>query len=124
MAVDNDYAVWSAFDNHYWPAVYLIDREGFLRGQHFGEGSYEGIERSLQRLLGVSPPLVTAIGTGVEEDADWPHLHSPETYLGSSRTTNFASANGAAVEDRQHFRLPADAVSQPLGARGRMDDRP
>ena len=108
VAIDNDYAVWSAFDNHYWPALYLIDREGFLRGHHFGEGSYERIERSLQRLLDVSRPLASVIGRGVEEEADWPNLRSPETYLGSSRTTNFASANGAPVEDRQHFRLPAD----------------
>jgi thiol-disulfide isomerase/thioredoxin len=106
VAVDNDYAVWNAFDNHYWPAVYLVDAAGLLRGQYFGEGNHEPIERSLQRLLGVRHPLVTATGTGVEQDADWAHLRSPETYLGSSRTINFASANGAALEARQHFRLP------------------
>ncbi len=96
VVLDNDYAIWNAFDNHYWPAVYLLDEEGTRRGQHFGEGSYEQVERAIQRLLGVERPLVTTHGTGVEAEADWPHLHSPETYLGRARTTNFTPADGFA----------------------------
>ena len=57
VAVDNDYAVWNAFDNHYWPAVYLLDDDGDRRGHHFGEGGYEQVEGAIQRLLGVERPL-------------------------------------------------------------------
>src|SRR5690349_7151278 len=53
VAVDNDYAVWSAFANHYWPALYFVDRDGVIRDKHFGEGRYEKSERVLQELLGV-----------------------------------------------------------------------
>ncbi len=85
VAVDNDYAVWSAFDNHYWPALYFVDRDGSIRDHHFGEGRYEESERSIQRLLGVERELVAVEGTGVEAEADWDHLRTPETYLGSGR---------------------------------------
>ena len=71
VALDNDYAVWRAFDNHYWPALYFVDRDGIIRDQHFGEGRYEQSERSIQRLLGKERELVAVEATGVEADADW-----------------------------------------------------
>jgi thiol-disulfide isomerase/thioredoxin len=92
VAVDNDYAIWSAFDNHYWPALYLVDREGVIRDQHFGEGRYEESERIIQRLLGVERGLVPVEGLGVEAEADWDHLRTPETYLGYGRSERFAQA--------------------------------
>jgi len=85
VATDNDYAVWSAFANHYWPALYFVDAEGVIRDQHFGEGRYEDSERVIQRLLGVERELVSVVGDGVEAPADWDHLRTPETYLGSAR---------------------------------------
>ena len=85
VAIDNEYGVWSAFDNHYWPALYLVDREGIIRDSHFGEGRYEQSERLLQRLLGIDRELVAVAGQGVEAAADWEHLRSPETYLGYER---------------------------------------
>ncbi len=90
IAVDNDYAIWSAFDNHYWPAVFLIDDKGKRRGHHFGEGGYGEVEGAIQRLLGVEREFVSPEGTGVEADADWQHLQSPETYLGQARTANLS----------------------------------
>src|SRR5215211_1269667 len=70
VAADNDYAVWSAFANHYWPALYFVDREGIIRHQHFGEGRYEQSERRIQRLLGLAPQdLVTVEGAGDEAEA-------------------------------------------------------
>ena len=63
VAVDNDYAIWSAFDNHYWPALYFVDRDGVIRDQHFGEGRYEQSERVIQRLLGVEREPVTVEGS-------------------------------------------------------------
>ena len=69
VAADNDYEIWNAFDNHYWPALYFIDADGAVRGQHFGEGSYEQSEQTLQRLLGISRDLVSVQGSGVEAAA-------------------------------------------------------
>jgi thiol-disulfide isomerase/thioredoxin len=85
VAVDNHYEVWSAFANHYWPALYFVDRDGRIRGQHFGEGRYEESERTIQELLGVERELVSVEGVGVEAEADWDDLGTPETYLGSER---------------------------------------
>jgi thiol-disulfide isomerase/thioredoxin len=85
VAADNDYSVWSAFANHYWPALYFVDRDGVIRDQHFGEGRYEESERLIQRLLGVERDLVSVQGAGVEAEADWDNLRTPETYLGYAR---------------------------------------
>src|SRR5262245_57680744 len=91
VALDNDYDVWRAFDNHYWPALYFVDADGVIRDEHFGEGRYEESERVIQRLLGVRREPVAVTGTGVEAAADWDHLRTPETYLGYERGENFAS---------------------------------
>ena len=85
VVVDNGYKVWSAFDNHYWPALYFVDAAGVTRDQHFGEGRYEQSERVLQQLLGVKRKPVYVRGVGVEAAADWDHLRTPETYLGYAR---------------------------------------
>src|SRR5215213_269750 len=100
VAQDNDYAVWSAFANHYWPALYFIDADGIIKDQHFGEGRYEESERVIQRLLGVERELVSVEGLGVEAAADWDHLYTPETYLGSARSEHVASPGRAAGELR------------------------
>ena len=55
VALDSDYAIWDAFANRYWPALYFVDREGAIRDHHFGEGRYEQSERVIQRLLGRRP---------------------------------------------------------------------
>jgi hypothetical protein len=97
VAVDNDYAVWRAFDNHYWPALYFGDAEGRIRHHHFGEGEYMASELVLQMLLreagrDVDEALVQLVAAGAEAEADWGSLRSPETYLGYGRTVGFASA--------------------------------
>ena len=69
VAVDNDYEIWTAFDNHYWPALYFVDAEGAIRDHHFGEGRYEQSERVIQRLLGVERELFSVEGLGVEAAA-------------------------------------------------------
>ncbi|MDQ1601880.1 MAG: hypothetical protein QOD68_3354 [Actinomycetota bacterium] len=91
VAVDNDYAIWSAFDNHYWPALYFVDADGIIRDQHFGEGRYEQSEREIQRLLGVEREPVAVEGLGVEAEADWDHLRTPESYLGYGRSEHVPS---------------------------------
>jgi thiol-disulfide isomerase/thioredoxin len=106
IAVDNDYAIWSAFDNNSWPALYFVDADGVIRDHHFGEGRYQESERVIQRLLGVERELVRVEGIGVEAEADWDNLRTPETYLGYDRSDRFASPNGAAFEERVAYELP------------------
>jgi thiol-disulfide isomerase/thioredoxin len=106
VALDNDYEVWSAFDNHYWPALYFIDTEGIIRNHHFGEGRYEQSERVVQALLGVERELVSVEGVGVEAEADWEHLRTPETYLGYARSEDFASPGGTGVHEHRVYQLP------------------
>jgi hypothetical protein len=103
VVIDNDYAIWRAFDNRYWPALYFIDGSGRLRHRQFGEGEYQRAERVIQRLLGEAgspagdPGIVSVDGRGVEAPPDWNDLRSPELYLGHDRTQNFASPGGAVV---------------------------
>jgi hypothetical protein len=106
VAVDNDYAIWSAFANHAWPALYFVDADGVIRDDHFGEGRYEESERVIQRLLGVERELVSVEGLGVEAAADWDQLRTPETYLGYGRGERFASPDGAASDERRSYELP------------------
>src|SRR5918995_947765 len=97
VAADNDYAVWSAFANHYWPALYFVDKDGVIRDQHFGEGRYEESERRIQKLLGVERELVSVEGVGVEAEADWDHLRTPESYLGYARGGQSGSADALSL---------------------------
>ena len=85
VAADNEYEVWTAFANHYWPALYFADRDGIIRDEQFGEGRYEESERVIQRLLGIERDLASVEAVGVEAQADWDQLGTPETYLGYAR---------------------------------------
>ncbi len=113
IAIDNDYAIWSAFDNHYWPALYLVDVQGRIRHHHFGEGGYEQSEMMIQQLLaeagigGIAHELVSLDARGAEAAADWGDLRSPENYVGDARTENFASPGGAVVDKPRVYTFPA-----------------
>jgi thiol-disulfide isomerase/thioredoxin len=113
IAIDNDYAIWHAFRNQYWPALYLIDAQGRIRHRQFGEGGYEQAERVIQQLLaeagagGIGRDLVSVDAAGVEAAADWGNLKSPENYLGYERTQGFASPGGAAAGKRRVYAAPA-----------------
>jgi hypothetical protein len=106
VAVDNGYDIWSAFDNHYWPALYFVDVDGVVRDRHFGEGRYERSERVIQRLLGVERELAAVDGRGVEAEADWAHLRTPETYLGHFRAERFLAPDGGGFGRTRGFELP------------------
>ena len=101
VVIDNDFAIWRAFDNHYWPAAYLVDGDGRLAFHHFGEGAYEEIERAIQQLLGVDEPTVSVDAGGLAEAADWDTLRSPETYVGYARgeRRRDPSASGPALNE-------------------------
>ncbi|HZM19584.1 MAG TPA: redoxin domain-containing protein [Gaiellaceae bacterium] len=112
IALDSDYGVWRAFDNHYWPAVYIVDTEGRIRHHQFGEGGYEECEAIIQQLLreagrdGVGDGFVAVADDGFEAQADWATLGSPETYLGSDQAQNFAG-----ITDEPDLRLNEWALS-------------
>src|SRR5881398_2726439 len=97
IAIDNDYAIWSAFNNQYWPALYLVDAQGRIRSHQFGEGAYEQAEMMIQHVLaeagigGIDDELVSVDASGVEAAADWGDLRSAENYVGDARTENFSS---------------------------------
>jgi thiol-disulfide isomerase/thioredoxin len=113
IAIDNDFALWRAFGNHYWPALYFVDAQGRIRHHHFGEGEYEQSERVIQQLLaeagvgGIGPELVSVDADGAEAAADWGSLKSPETYVGYERTERFASPGGVALDERHVYAAPA-----------------
>jgi thiol-disulfide isomerase/thioredoxin len=114
VAIDSDYAIWTGFDNHYWPALYFADAQGRIRHHHFGEGEYARSEMVIQQLLAeagvedVSPDMVSVTGTGTEAPADWAALRSPENYAGYERTENFASPGGILPDKPHVYTIPGE----------------
>jgi thiol-disulfide isomerase/thioredoxin len=113
VALDSDYAIWRAFNNQYWPALYFVDARGRVRHHQFGEGDYEQSERVIRQLLdeagagGVGHDLVSVNAAGAEAAADWDSLKSPENYVGHERTENFASPGGAIPDKSRVYAAPA-----------------
>src|SRR5918998_3208575 len=113
IAVDSDYGVWNAFDNHYWPAVYIADGQGRIRYHHFGEGEYAMQEMVIQQLLleagveDVDPDLVSVDPVGLEVAADYQTLRSPETYLGYGQATGMASPDGLRADETHDYSPPS-----------------
>jgi thiol-disulfide isomerase/thioredoxin len=113
VAVDNDYAVWQAFANHVWPALYIADGQGRVRYHHFGEGEYAMTEMVIQELLreagaeDIDQDLVMVEPRGLEVAADWRALQSPETYLGYGLSNGFVSQNEARPGLAQQFAAPS-----------------
>ena len=110
VALDNDFATWRAYANQYWPAKYLIDRQGRVRFHHFGEGDYEDTERRIRGLLGE-----TVTGRPTSHDDEPPReIRTPESYLGYARLARLA--NGQVAPDVEatyalpRGRLPLDAL--------------
>jgi thiol-disulfide isomerase/thioredoxin len=113
IAIDSNYGIWRAFDNHYWPALYFVDAQGRIRHHHFGEGAYEISEVVLQQMLadagfsGFNDDVVSVDPTGLEVAADWENQESPETYLGYKQGDNFASPGGFKSDERHTYSVPA-----------------
>ncbi|MCO5092976.1 cytochrome c biogenesis protein DipZ [Bosea sp. (in: a-proteobacteria)] len=109
LAIDNDYAIWRAFANRYWPAHYFIDAQGRIRHHHFGEGGYEQSEKVIQQLLAeagrkdVATGTVSVTASGAEMASDEADVRSPETYLGYERAENFVSPGGAVEDASQRY---------------------
>jgi thiol-disulfide isomerase/thioredoxin len=113
VATDNDYSIWTAFSNHYWPALYFVDAQGQIRHHRFGEGDYEMSEMVVQQLLaeagggGTDQALISVDPGGVEVAADWDNLRSPENYLGYERTDNFVSPTGSILDTSYAYAAPS-----------------
>ncbi|MGH7648677.1 MAG: redoxin family protein [Gemmatimonadaceae bacterium] len=114
VAMDNDYKIWKAFNNNYWPADYLVDAKGQIRYHHFGEGDYGQTEREIQQLLaenaatGVGADTVTPLGAGILAPPSGT-VRSPETYVGYRRAEHFASPENAKHDAPQTYTAPASA---------------
>jgi len=113
VAVDSGYEIWNSFQNHYWPALYLIDANGKIRYQKFGEGDYKETELKIQQLLRELSPKNTALQTtaiepgGAEAAADWKNLGSPENYVGYGQTQGFASPGGIIRDKSVSYSFPS-----------------
>jgi thiol-disulfide isomerase/thioredoxin len=112
VAVDNDYVVWRAFGNRYWPAHYFVDAMGNIRHTHFGEGDYDASERVIQQLLAeagsaaVATGLVAPNAEGAALASDFVSVVTPETYVGHARAENFASPGGQARGVAHDYEMP------------------
>jgi thiol-disulfide isomerase/thioredoxin len=111
---DNDYAVWQRFANQGWPGFYFIDAEGRVRGYRIGEGEYAGAEKQIRKLLAeagqglAAAPVSPITGAGVEAEADWAHLGSPESYVGYDKAENFRSPGGLRKDRAASYAAAAD----------------
>ena len=126
VAIDNNYAIWRAFDNQYWPAHYFVDAQGRVRHHHFGEGEYEQSEKVIQQLLvEAGHPEAAQVATGlaqrakgVEAAADGNDMMSPETYIGYARAENFASPGGEARNRARTYAAPSSPDVNDWGLAG------
>ncbi|MGO7182089.1 cytochrome c biogenesis protein DipZ [Rhizobium brockwellii] len=111
VAIDNDYSIWRAFENSYWPAAYLIDAKGQIRYHHFGEGNYSRTEKAIQDLLREAGSQTTASAPvvpdakGVEAGPDLGNIGSGETYLGYEQAANFASPEGLQADTAKNYSI-------------------
>jgi thiol-disulfide isomerase/thioredoxin len=125
VAIDNDFAIWRAFGNQYWPAHYFIDAKGRIRHHHFGEGEYAKSEQVIQQLLeeagrkDVTNTVVSTEGAqGVQQQSDMGAVGSPETYLGYDRAENFASPETQAANAARQYSAPAKPALNQWGLAG------
>jgi thiol-disulfide isomerase/thioredoxin len=113
IAIDNDHAIWRAFNNNVWPALYFVDATGRIRHHQLGEGNYDRAELVIQQLLAeignssVANGFASVDARNAEAPADWNSLRSPETYVGYERSESFASPGGAATNKSHNYAAPS-----------------
>jgi cytochrome c biogenesis protein CcdA/thiol-disulfide isomerase/thioredoxin len=127
VALDNDYKIWKAFNNSYWPADYLIDATGHIRHHHFGEGKYDETEQQIQELLKEHNPqlsvngLVKVAASGAEAPPD-SDVESPETYIGYERGDSFLSPGGFKQDVAHAYLIPKHLELNQWGLSGKWTD--
>jgi len=119
VALDSDYAIWQAFGNEAWPALYFIDADGRVRGRALGEGGYDQSERLMQQLLSeahrapVGSGIAPVLSSGPEAAPDLKNLRSEETYVGYAKASNFVSTEGVGQDVQRRYRAaPALQLNQ------------
>ncbi|WP_183993170.1 cytochrome c biogenesis protein DipZ [Rhizobium wenxiniae] len=118
VAVDNDYRIWRAFDNSYWPAHYLIDAKGQIRYHHFGEGNYLQTEQAIQDLLreagsaAAESAPVTPEAKGAEAGPDLKHIRSGETYIGYRQAAGFASNESLRADQSRDYSVATPGLNK------------
>jgi Thioredoxin like C-terminal domain len=109
---DNRFKTWDAYANQYWPAEYLIDRQGRVRHTHFGEGEYDRTDSLIRTLLGAKTPAARSV-----PDTTPGGLLTPESYLGYARLTNYVGRNP--LPDRfTQYRFPSELPVNTLAYDG------
>jgi cytochrome c biogenesis protein CcdA/thiol-disulfide isomerase/thioredoxin len=127
VALDNDYKIWKAFNNSYWPADYLVDATGHIRFHHFGEGKYDESEQQIQDLLKEHNGQLTVNGlvkvaaTGAEAPPD-SDVESPETYVGYERADSFLSPGGLKQDVANLYSIPKHLELNQWGLAGNWTD--
>jgi cytochrome c biogenesis protein CcdA/thiol-disulfide isomerase/thioredoxin len=130
VALDDSYAIWRGFDNHYWPAHFFIDSEGHIRGHHFGEGDYDESEGTIRQLLTLAgyanlpPPGMSLPATGVQAAPDEAHNQSGETYIGYRRADGFRSPGGLIPDRAQTYTVPSSLDLNQWALGGKWADDP
>jgi thiol-disulfide isomerase/thioredoxin len=124
VAIDSDYGIWTAFSNHFWPAIYIADVDGQIRFHHFGESEYAMTEMAIQQLLlesgaDVDQDLVDVDPQGLEVAADWTTLRTPETYVGYRQASGFVQEDVAAFDEARSYTLPARLPLNTWGLSGK-----
>jgi cytochrome c biogenesis protein CcdA/thiol-disulfide isomerase/thioredoxin len=124
VAIDNDYAIWRAFNNQFWPAHYFIDVQGRIRHHHFGEGEYQQSEMVIRQLLAeagkaaVGTSFVDTDASGIGQAPDARDAKSPETYVGFSRAERFISPSGELHDRPRQYNTPAQLELNSWGLVG------
>jgi len=119
---DNDFAIWKSYDNHYWPAKYLIDADGNIRDMHFGEGAYMETEQKIIQLLKEAGQKVSQGEDSLSQGTITEELRygkiTPETYLGSQRMERFVSPEKVVVGEFTNYTIPETVPADYFGYQG------
>ncbi|HEY0268295.1 MAG TPA: thioredoxin family protein [Methyloradius sp.] len=131
VVMDNQYSIWQAFNNQFWPAHYFIDAQGKIRGHHFGEGEYEESEQTIRQLLTAAgykdlPAEMSgpAQVSGIQVASDEEHKQSSETYVGYKRAENFSSPGDFAEDKAKNYNVPAQLELNHWGLVGNWNVDP
>jgi thiol-disulfide isomerase/thioredoxin len=123
IAIDSEHAIWRAFHNQYWPALYIADGKGRIRYEKFGEGDYDKAEAMIVQLLRengavIDTPASAPVGQGPEAPADWLNLKTPETYIGYARSERFDSRGNLLPSVRHDYAAPRQLRNNEWGLSG------
>ncbi len=116
VVLDNDFAIWRAYSNQYWPAKYIVDKDGKIRYTHFGEGSYDETEKMIQQLLQESG--ASDVSSEVNNPSYILSSRTPEIYLGYGRIDHFKSPEKIARDKLSTYSKPTTLGNNEMAYEG------